>query len=125
MAMKYRMQIKRNPINDKALYYAIPVKSGIISTRRIAEHIARQSSLTPGDVRATLIGLAEVMEFYLQQGYSVKLDDLGTFSISATSDGFEKPEECTPHRVRANKLCFIADPLLKKNLEKVRFEREK
>ena len=125
MAIRYKTQKKRNGINQNSKYYAIPVKAGTIDTREIAKYIAARSSLTPADVRATLIELAEVMEMFLHGGCNVKLDDLGTFSISATSDGYDTPEECTPHLVRANKLCFIADPQIKKNLKKVTFERKK
>ncbi len=125
MAIKYKTQKKRNGINDKELYYAFPVKSGVISTRDIAQYLAERSSLTPGDIRSTLIGLAEVMYTFLEKGYNVKLEDLGSFSISATSDGFETPEKCTPQHVRANRICFIADPEMKKKLEKVKFERYK
>ncbi|GHT21817.1 DNA-binding protein [Bacteroidia bacterium] len=122
--MKYRVEQKRNGINDKALYYAVPAGAGLIGTREIARELAGRCTLTPADIRATLIGLAEVMETYLHKGYSVKLDDLGVFRLSATSDGYATPEECTPHRVRAAKLCFRADPQIKKNLKYVKFERK-
>ncbi len=123
MSIKYKTHKKRNGINNKELYYPVPVKAGVISTRDIAEYMAGRSSLTAGDIRATLIGLAEVIQIFLKQGYNVKLDDLGSFSISATADGFKTPEECMPQRVRVNKLCFLADPHLKKELKKMEFER--
>ncbi|MDR0874558.1 MAG: HU family DNA-binding protein [Prevotellaceae bacterium] len=121
--MKYSVKQKRNGINDKELYYAVPVGRRMIGTREIARELAGRSSLTPTDIRAALIGLAEVMEMWLHKGYSVKLEDVGVFSLSATSAGYASPEECTPHRVRAAKLCFRADPQLKKNLKQVKFER--
>ena len=65
------------------------------------------------------------MESYLHEGYSVKLDDWGVFRLSVTSEGYTMPEECTPRRVRAAKLCFRADPQIKKNLKYVKFERDK
>jgi predicted histone-like DNA-binding protein len=125
MAYRYRVKQKRNGINDKALYYAVPVGKGTIGTREIARELADRSSLTSADVRAALIGLVEVMEYYLHSGYSVKLDDLGTFHLSATSNGFSSPEECMPHRVHVGKLCFRADPQIKKNFKQVRFERDR
>ena len=123
--MKYRVKQKRNGINNKELYYAVPAWSGLIGTREIAQRIADRSTLSPTDVRATLIGLVDVMENYLHEGYSVKLDDLGVFRLSATSAGYETPEECTPHRVKVAKLCFRADPQIKQNLKSVKFERDK
>ncbi|MDR2969537.1 MAG: hypothetical protein LBV32_08045 [Tannerellaceae bacterium] len=121
--MKYRVNKKRNGVNKKELYYAQPVWSGLVGTREIAHQLAARSTLSPADIRATLIGLVEVMENYLHLGYSVKLDDLGVFRLSLTSDGYEEADDCTPHRVRAGKLCFRADTQLKKNLKNVKFER--
>lgn len=126
MAFHYRIKTKRSGIGEKkAKYYAVPVRSGEITTRQLAKDLSRMSSLSEGDVHAAIIGLSGLVEKYLQEGYSVRLDNLGLFSISATSDGFDTPEECTPHRVKANKICFRAEKELKSNLKFVRFEREK
>jgi hypothetical protein len=51
--------------------------------------------------------------------------DIGEFRLSATRDGNESPEECTPPRVRAAQLCFRSDPQIKKSLKHVKFERDK
>ena len=123
--MRYKVKKKRNGINDKELYYAVPAGSGMIGTREIAQRLSERCTLTTADIRATLIGLVGVMESYLHDGYSVKLEDLGVFSLSVTSGGFVTPEECTPRRVRAAKLCFRADPQIRKKLKSVKFERDK
>jgi predicted histone-like DNA-binding protein len=126
MSFRYRVKTKRSGIGEKtAKYYAVPVRSGEISTRQLAKDLTKISSLSEGDVHSALIGLSGLVEKYLQEGYSVRLDNLGLFSISATSDGFDTPEECTPHRVKAKKICFRAENDLKSNLKYVRFEREK
>lgn len=123
--MKYRVKKKRNGINDKELYYAVPTWSGMIGPREIARELAKCTTLSSADILATLVGLVEVMETYLYSGYSVKLNDLGVFRLSITSDGFTAPEKCMPHCVRVSKLCFRADPQIKKNLKYVKFERDK
>lgn len=126
MAFRYRVRTKRSGIGEKtAKYYAVPVRSGEISTRQLAKDLTKISSLSEGDVYAALIGLSGLVEQYLHEGYSVRLDNLGLFTISATSEGFDTPEECTPRRVKAKKICFRADKELKSNLKFVSFEREK
>ena len=126
MAFKYEVKTKRSGIGEKkAKYYAIPVRSGEINTRQLARELSSRCTLTEADVRATLIGLAEIMQEYLHEGYSVRLEELGRFTLSASSDGFDSPEECTPHRVKARKICFMADKELKGNLKQVKFERKK
>ncbi|MDR0334196.1 MAG: hypothetical protein LBI15_12145 [Dysgonamonadaceae bacterium] len=126
MAFRYRVKTKRGGIGDKsAKYYAVPIYSGEISSRRLARDLARSSSLSESDVIATLIGLSGLIEKYLHEGHKVRLDGLGLLSISASSEGFDMPDECTPRRVKAKKICFRAATDLKANLKYIRFEREK
>ncbi len=126
MGFRYEVKTKRSGIGEKkAKYYALPVRSGEIDTRRLAKELSERCTLTETDVRATLIGLVKIMEEYLHQGYSIRLEDLGRFTLSVTSDGHETPEECTPKRVKAKKICFMADKRLKENLKHVSFKRNK
>jgi len=126
MGFKYRVKTKRSGLGDKSSkYYAVPIRSGKINIVQLAKLLAKRSSLTEGDVRSTIIGLVELIEEHLHQGYSVQLDDLGIFTISASSEGFESADDCTPRKVKAKKICFRADKNLKYNLKYVKFEKEK
>ncbi len=125
MAIKYEVKTKRSGVGAKELKnYAIPVRSGEISTVQLAEELSERCTLTETDIRATLIGLSKMIEEYLHKGYSVWLDDLGRFTLSATSEGYENAGDCTPSKVKAKKICFMADKRLKENLKKVTFERK-
>jgi predicted histone-like DNA-binding protein len=125
MAFQYEVKTKRSGLGNKeAKFYAIPVRSGEVSTRQLAREISKRCTLSETDVRATLIALTETMQDFLHDGYSVRLDDLGRFTISATSDGYDTPEDCTPKKVRANKICFMADKELKRNLKGIEFKRK-
>ena len=59
----------------------------------------------------------------LKDGYSVELDGLGDFYLSAGSEGFEDPKKCTPHRVKARRVCFRMAPCVRKSMKFVKFER--
>jgi len=126
MAFRYRVKTKRGGIGDKiAKYHAVPIYSGEITSRQLASDLARRSSLSEGDVLSTLIGLSGLVETYLHEGHTVRLEGLGLLSVSASSLGFDTPEECTPRRVKAKKICFRADKSLKTKLKFIRFEQEK
>jgi predicted histone-like DNA-binding protein len=127
MAVKYRVKTKTDKIGEaqEPKYYAVPVSRGTVNIRTLSERIAQRSSMSRGDVYGVIMGLTPLIEEYLHEGYSVKIDELGIFSLSATSKGFDTPEECTPHRVKAKKICFRADKRLKKELKWVKFERDK
>ncbi|MDR2926836.1 MAG: hypothetical protein LBV41_01325 [Cytophagaceae bacterium] len=126
MAFKYRVRTKRSGLGDKtAKYYAVPIHSREISSTQLALDLAQRSSLSEGDVLATLVGLSSLVKQYLHDGHTVRLDGLGLLSVSASSDGFDTLEECTPRCVKAKRICFRAAPKLKADLKYIRFEREK
>jgi predicted histone-like DNA-binding protein len=103
----------------------VPIRIDEISTRQLAKELAALSSLSEGDVLSTLTGLSTLVERYLRYGCTVRLDGLGLLSVSASSAGFDTPEECTPRHVKAKKICFRACPELKSNLKYITFEQEK
>jgi predicted histone-like DNA-binding protein len=127
MAFKYRVKTKPDNINKRSTpkYYAVPVRSGEVNLKEISQRLAERTSLSKGDIYAAGVGLTQLIEDNLHDGYSVRIDGLGIFTLSASSDGFDDPIACTPHRVHARKICFRADPELKRNLKKVKFERDK
>ncbi|MBP1640338.1 MAG: DNA-binding protein [Bacteroidetes bacterium] len=127
MAIKYRVRTKPDNIGKRETpkYYAVPVQRGVADIKVLSERLAERSSMSRSDVYGVIIGLVPLIEEYLHDGYAVKIDELGIFSLSASSEGFDTPEECTPHLVHAKKICFRADKQLKKQLKNVKFERDK
>ncbi|MDR2926793.1 MAG: hypothetical protein LBV41_01100 [Cytophagaceae bacterium] len=126
MAFKYRVRTKCSGLGDKAAkYYAVPIHSREINSTQLALDLAQRSSLSEGDVFATLVGLSSLVKQYLHDGHTVRRDGLGLLSVSASGDGFDMLEECTPRRMKAKRICFRAAPKLKADLKYIRFEREK
>ncbi len=115
MTYKYcvRRKTDKSKGEEKVKYYAVPLSSGTVGTEELAENIAHRCTLSEGDVRATIVELMRTIEQELQQGYKVSLEGIGIFSLSATSEGFDSPEECTPAKVKAKRICFLADKKLK------------
>ena len=71
------------------LYY-IRQKSGnvrVMDIDTIATAIESKSALTAGDVKHTIEAFVEQLRASLTQGDKVKIDGLGTFHITLTSDG--------------------------------------
>ena len=110
--------------NEKVRYYAVPVISGKTDIRDMAKIISHRCSLTEGDVMATIIELSHLIEEELHNGRKVTIDDIGSLYLSATSPGFDTPEECTPKHVKANRICFKTAPKLRKSLQSVKFEKK-
>lgn len=123
MAIRYKTYKKRNWINDKELNYATPINRGVMKTKDVAELLERRTAFSQSDIIGVADALGRAILEFNALGFAVKIKGLGTFSISATSEGYETPEECLPERVKATKIRFIVDPELKKQLAKVTFER--
>ena len=79
----------------------------------MATAIESKSSLTAGDVKHTIEAFVEQLRLSLTQGDKVKIDGLGTFHITLTSDGTETMKDCTVRSIRRVNVRFVADKALK------------
>lgn len=118
-----RMKIDKTGTEVVKRYYGIPVIWKQVNEIHLSEEICRRSSLTEADVLATLSALSDVLQEHLEAGDSVKLKGVGTFSVSASSKGFDTPEECTPAEVKAQRICFRADKDLRRVIGKMKYKR--
>lgn len=117
-----RPKVDKSSEEQKVRYYGVPVTSGQVDSNQLAREISRRCSLTPGDVLATLSALSDVMQFHLYLGNTVNLKDIGLFYISATSSGCLTPEECTPGKVKAQRVCFKADNTMRGILARMKYK---
>lgn len=127
MAHKYTVRKKTHVSSDKekATYYALPVSSGIIRTKELAAIISDKCTATEGDVMLVINAIKSEIKSQLLNGMKVHIEDIGLFSLSASSPGYDSPQECTPGNVKAKRICFKADKELKTILPKVEFVKVK
>ncbi|MDR0789712.1 MAG: HU family DNA-binding protein [Bacteroidales bacterium] len=126
MSYQYKVKKKKTSLSGELQYkfYASPKASGTINTDQVAKEIEDATTFTKSDVLGAIAALTAVIERRIKNGYSVKLNGLGTFSLSVTSEGFTDAAKCTPHKVKAGKICLRADSKLKKSIEGTVFERD-
>ena len=112
---RYQRRKYVNQENAPMLYY-IRQKSGnvrVMDIDTMATAIESKSALTAGDVKHTIEAFVEQLRASLTQGDKVKIDGLGTFHITLTSDGTELMKECTVRSIRRVNVRFVADKALK------------
>ncbi len=96
MPIRYRVQ----PSNfTEGKYQAYPVPLGVIETARVIADIVQETGLSSTDVYAVLDALSRHTARWLATGYRVRLEGLGTFSVSMrgtlpTPDALVKDSEC-------------------------------
>lgn len=81
MAINYVLQKCNNEKSDNFGQYVARVRTlGLTTTEEVAEKIQKNASVKRSDVKAVLDELADVLTEKLADGFTVKLDGLGTFS---------------------------------------------
>ena len=112
---RYQRKKYVNQENSPVLYY-IRQKAGtakVVDIDALAEDIQTNCALTTGDVKHTIEAFVEQLRLSLTQGDKVKIDGLGTFHITLTSDGTETMKDCTVRSIRRVNVRFVADKALK------------
>ena len=94
MAIKYRLiQNKIKGSKNYNKYYAHTVRKGTISLDEIERMIEENCTAKASDVRLVLRELFDTVKFYMQNGYTVDLKEMGKFSISVKSVCVDDPKE--------------------------------
>lgn len=97
---------KFNKLTNSYLLSVITTHS--VSTRKLAERIEKESSVSISDVMAVLYALPHIIQDELGKGGSVKLDGVGSFSLSAqcSKTGVPTKEEVSPDQITNLKVNF-------------------
>ena len=100
---------------DSQVLYYVRQKSGtvrVMDVNKLADAIEANSSLTAGDVKLAIEAFVEQLRLSLTQGDKVKIDGLGTFHITLSSEGTEKEKDCSVRCIRKVNVRFVADKAL-------------
>ena len=100
---------------DSQMLYDVRQKPGtvrVMDINKLADAIEANSSLTAGDVKHAIEAFVEQLRLSLTQGDKVKVDGLGTFHITLSSEGAEKEKDCTVRSIRKVNVRFVADKAL-------------
>ncbi|WP_339663481.1 HU family DNA-binding protein [uncultured Polaribacter sp.] len=109
---------KSNPQDRGAenKFYAQVVSTGKTDLERLAYLVANQSTVREGDCYAVILSLIHNIVDELNQGRIVKLDKLGTFNISVSSNASDTPEAVSANSVKDVRIRFRPDQRIKNSL---------
>ena len=108
--MKVKLVKKKNPQKvDEQKFYAQAVKLGVKNTKDLSEEISGRCSLTRGDVLNVLANLNEVVTKWLIEGYSVRLDNLGTLRVTLLSKGSDTAVKDISNLIKRARVRFLGD----------------
>ena len=97
-------------VNGKWYPKSVLVGSAI-TTEQVAKRVAAESTVSPVNVRAVLTALGGVMGDYMAQGRSVKLDGIGSFYFTASTNknGVATEKEVTAKLINGVRVRFIPE----------------
>ncbi len=126
MTVKYTVVARGNPGDPEApkKYYPILKSTGKVSLRQLARRISEISTVSSVDTVAVLEALLTVVPQELAEGRTVRLGDLGSFSLRSRGEGSETAEEVTAHNITKTLIGFRPGKRFKEVLANLSFEKE-
>lgn len=108
MAVKYSVVARKNPLkkDEPAKYYAQVQSSGEDDFRSMTRAVTDRCTVTGSDAKAVLDAFMTVMLQRLANGQIVRLNDLGSFRISISSQGMEKEKEVNAAKIVKARIIF-------------------
>lgn len=116
-----------NPIprasNRKPRLHARIVTSGTIDTEDLAKEIHSRSTLTIGDIQATLVSLSNAITLHLQEGDRIHIKGLGYLQMTLQCPPVKSPKEIRAESIKFKSIAFRPEIALKKALKSTTFVR--
>jgi predicted histone-like DNA-binding protein len=124
--MKFKIIQLANPLDRSAAkkFYARVYTDGVIDIKELSELISQISTVSRVDTRAVLEALVMLMPQQLKIGKIVRLGELGSFSVSASSVGHEKEEEVNGNSIKSTKCLFRPGKEIVEALRSIRFKKK-
>ncbi len=125
MSILYVAAPKKNPLNPEAgeKFYLQSKIRGHKSHRNILNTAAKNISLNPKEIDTAVTAWLEAMQSALEDGFSVEVEGLGTFSTSIKSEGVATEAEATPAKIKSIALAFRPKPELHEKVNKFKLEK--
>lgn len=125
MSIPFQALKRINPqgVNLTPKYYAQLLSSGVTDIDRIAELMSDGSTVRKNDIYAVLIGMVDIIGKELAQGKIVKIDRLGTFRLSARSEGSTTAKQVKRQNIKQTVILYKPGKKLKNNLKTVTYKK--
>lgn len=102
---------------DKRQYFPQVAPTTPIGLNDVAEQIEKQSTVSLADIKGVLDALQEVVLEAMADGHSVRLGDLGSFSLTCTTThGEDDPKLVTTKQVKKLHVRFTPSAAMQQKL---------
>jgi DNA-binding protein, histone-like, putative len=125
MAIDFKAtKVNNNMKPDEApRYYAKAVTKGTVTLNRLIDDLCDESTLSKSDIVAVVAGLSKHLIKNLKDGYTVKIDSLGTFSTSVKSPTVDNAEEVRSKDVSFSKINYLPEVHMLESFRDISFQK--
>ncbi len=104
--MKYTLRKVGIDGEKKGYYYAGAFHNRTVDTREVLDTIQKNCTVKPSDASAVFHEFIDVISAILREGNSVKIDGLGTFSLSIIGTSVKDPNTVGDLTIKGAKVNF-------------------
>lgn len=104
-------------------YHPRVVAKGTVSLKEIVETVSGRCTLSAADLHAAVTAIEQVVSENLANGYRVRLDGLGSFSLTLSSPEVDDPTKVRAQNVNVKSVVFSPDKSFVAHSQKQGFER--
>lgn len=125
MSVKYRKRKivlqfdKENPVSK---YVATNVTVGSIGYNKLCDEVNQRTGMHRGIVDVVLKGVQDTMVSFLEEGFSVKLGEFGTFRPAIQAKGQDKEEDVDSRTISRVKIIFTPGVKFQEMLSNISIE---
>lgn len=126
MPIKYKLIEKAEPgVAGGGIkkWYATIVTDGELNVDDLTKQIEKFSSLSEADIRAVIIATENVIQKELSNGKIIRLDKLGSFYPSLSSEGVAEKEDFNVSKIKGVKVNYRPGKRINDALETVTFHK--
>lgn len=102
-------------------WYPVLKSTGMIKEKEVAKRIADETTLNPKEAEMAVSQLLKVVSSALLNGNTVQLGELGSFRLTATTEGSKTKEEVTAVKIKKVNVRFNVSADLKNALKNAKF----
>lgn len=128
MSIKYTVIERGEPGvvgGGKKKYYATVKTDGELSVDDLVKNIEKFSALSEADIRGVIIALENEIQKELVNGKIIRLDKLGSFYPSLSSEGAETAEKFNVSMIKGAKVNYRPGKRISDALSTATFTKEK
>lgn len=111
----------RSPRDGEYRYYAVLKSLGLVDEHEVARQISAETNLSPQEALFSIHQFEKILLRNLLDGHTVKVGNLGSFSLTINSRGCSTAEEVTEQCIKNVNLNFRPSENVKQAINTAQF----